>query len=204
MTYQIRDSLLLNNAEWHLEECIGKGWFTPEDFGIDVAGASSTACYRGYCCAFNVIDNVLSLTKLQIHLDESNLLPLNGVLPVKAKHFFDANFPNSYQNIQLPILFTGGFIIGQNGFKELPSSIGPELAWQYENVRELIFDQGKLIEEHDCSNAIERIRQEIAATGGKVPLENPSGNTRSDVYRQYDALKARINSCFKLDYYHLR
>ncbi len=204
MTDQIRDTLLLNDEEWHLEECSGNGWFTPENFGVDVVGASSTACYRGYCCTFSVIDNILLLTKLQISLDERNLLPLNGITPVKAKQFFHAEFPYSYQDAQLPILFTGGLVAGQGWLKNLPSTVGPDLAWRYEKVRELIFDQGKLIEDHDYSTAMERIREEVATTGGEIPLENSSGNTRTDLYKQYDILKARINSCFKLDYYHLR
>ncbi len=222
MTYQIRNALVYEDEKWRIEERFGDKLFIPEDFGLHVTGAASTACWNGYHCIYSVLNGVLFLTKLEINVDKRNAPLLNSQEPVRyeAPHFIedmlvwdkttkqivfiDDSHPETncdfiYSNVNLPLSFTGGLIVGK-GRTNIPSSIGPELVWQYEHIRELIFDQGRLTETYDRSDAVAHVREEIAKNNGEIPMTKLTGKVRPIVHEQYEALEALINSCFKFDY----
>ena len=81
MTKQIPDVVLYKGQEFTLAGLKGTGLFTPMDFGIlsEVMGIV-TACYRGYFCKYECIENELFLVELGvIHRDDVELPLIEGV-----------------------------------------------------------------------------------------------------------------------------
>ena len=63
MTAQIRDRIHYDNDVFTLIEFDGQTLFDPADYGIKVIPIS-TACWRGFYCIYNLVDNALYLHKV--------------------------------------------------------------------------------------------------------------------------------------------
>lgn len=195
---QARDSVLWQEDKWFLWGWNGAPLFSPGEVGIMPRGWS-TACYRGFRCTYRLHDNSLQLQELEVAVDEIPPPLLNGRAPTK---YADGDYgpcgDSRYRDVQLPIDFTGGFLLCHQR-AERPSSIGPELAWRFEDVRELIFERGKLLKHHDRSAAIAKIRDEVAATNGVIALPEPVAEEDA-TFARYHLIEAEINACCRFDY----
>ena len=87
MTKQIPDKVLYMGQEFILAGLKGTGLFTPRDFGIsrEMMGIA-TACYRGYFCRYECIDNRLFLIWLGIILEEDVELPSIAGISAKSNN----------------------------------------------------------------------------------------------------------------------
>jgi len=92
--------------------------------------------------------------------------------------------------VGLPIPFSGGLLVCRERVKELSTGIGPELAWRFKRIRELIFEKSKLTHSYDHSDAIAKIRDEITADNGDIPVS--VGEGESDAYARYKASKLKL------------
>lgn len=141
---------------------------------------------------YSLLNDNLVLKELDINLGEpkeGKLAPitgpeLNGVRPEQEPTY---KINNIYKNINLPIDFTGGILIARDFIQELYVHMGFHDPWKYEEVHELLFEEGKLIEKRDVSEKLAQIRDKLA----KKPL-------RPD-FRQME-LQDWIKSTFRLDY----
>jgi len=83
MTKQIPDKVLYKGQEYILAGLKGSGLFTPKDFGIssELMGVA-TACYRGYFCKYEFVDNKLFLVEFSvIQIDHADLPKIEDIFP---------------------------------------------------------------------------------------------------------------------------
>ena len=155
MTKQIPDKVLYKGQEFILAGLKGTRLFTPMDFGIssEMMGVA-TACYRGYCCQYECIDNKLFLIWLGLLQEEDVELPLiEGVAAQSNNILF-----SSYENIKIPCPLSGGLILVRNpvGLEgDLPSPM------DFEDVVEVLFEDGLLHREIDHSKTVARLRKTV-------------------------------------------
>jgi hypothetical protein len=64
-----------------------------------------------------------------------------------------------YRDLDQPVSFTGGLLLGSGLRLGDPISIMP-LPWNYERVLELLFEQGRLVDAFDRSGELERMRRD--------------------------------------------
>jgi hypothetical protein len=173
MTAQMHDKVNLQGPEYDLVGVNGLELFNPEKFGFTPTGRV-TSCGRGFVCHYVLAEKILILDKLQVsygHLGKTKFThkrcpAINNVSPIYTK---DGNpqFNNVYENLNLPMEFTGGILIADNIDYKLCVNMGFHPAWKYLTVHELIFDNGRLRDIQDVSRKMKEIRDEMI----KQPLE---------------------------------
>jgi hypothetical protein len=156
---------------------------------------ASTACYRGYECEYEVKNSSLQLRRLSINHQESDLPVsarkqpprLNGVEATRL--YEDLPFVGGwvFNNVELSVPYTGGLILGR-GFIQLYGRIGFRKTWEYEQVYEVLFEDGLLVEEADMSLGISRIRERLRVERQRMPE-----TTRKEV-------ESWISATFRRDY----
>lgn len=85
--------------------------------------------------------------------------------------------------------FTGGLLLGDGFIREMYDHMGFHLAYKFREVHELVFNGGRLTEEHDRSTQMAEFREMLSACS----LKPDSGATR-------DEIEAWIKQCFSLEY----
>jgi hypothetical protein len=209
MTSQVRDEMHYEGDLWAVWGINGESFFAPAEFGLDVDGEQffSTACWRGYYGTYGIHEGFLQLLNLEVNLDEKTAPALNGRLPTKNPRYDCICGDVAYLDVGLSIPFSGGLLLCRQWITQQPSSIGPELAWRFEQIRELIFDSGGLVQSYNHSEAVARIREEVKANN--VEITAPTSRDReseayaqykSEIHDRYRSIEAKINACFEFDY----
>ncbi|MCW2917788.1 MAG: hypothetical protein JWN52_5856 [Actinomycetia bacterium] len=139
----------------------GDGLFSPDSSGLTVQ-AFSTACWRGYVCDYEVSEGGLTLTGVDIGLcDESgNYLSVDSapaLFGVRPRQDEDG-VALRYGGFGEPVDFTGGLLIGQEFVDDYYVHMGFQAGWKYESLYELLFEQGRLVAEHERSAAAAALR----------------------------------------------
>ena len=65
------------------------------------------------------------------------------------------------EGLKFPVLFTGGLLLADGFIRELYVHQGLQSPWKYTDVRELIFVQGRVTEDHDRSGQMADIRERL-------------------------------------------
>lgn len=164
MTAQINDFVRYQGERYSLAGVRGEGLFDPNDHGVRPEPAN-TACWRGFVCGYKVSEDRLQLDSLVINLAEADLpkaqagtLPgLVGKMPASVGGFWGTEF----SDLSMPIIFTGGFLIGREFIDDLYVHMGFHPGWKYKVVHELLFKGGRLIEARDHSEDMEKIRSQM-------------------------------------------
>lgn len=191
MTAQESDIFILNDKEYDISGVNGNELFIPGKYGL-MPVSIMTCNWRGYVATYALLDDILVLKSFSVNLKEDNTFDktadplINEHVPEKD-HIYDDIYSYFYENLNLPINFTGGILACQGFIPELYVHMGFHPAWKFEKVIELLFDNGKLTERHDVSKKMKVFRDEMIKKG-----------LRPD-YREID-LSEWINSCFQLDY----
>jgi hypothetical protein len=167
----------------------GDGLFSPESLGLTVRPLS-TACWRGYVCDYEVSDGGLTLTGVDIGLcDESGSYlyadsapVLFGVRPGEDGHAGGVR----YSGFGEPVDFTGGLLIGQGLVQGHYVHMGFQAGWKYEILHELLFEQGRLVAEHDRSVTAAALRAQ--AVDDRPDSSDP------------EAVRQWVDRSFTLDY----
>lgn len=194
MTAQVADSFIYQDSPFHLVAYSNGELFHPEQYGYRPFPAS-TACWRGYCCEYTLVNEQLVLNQLHINhgdVDASltqqkpppDLYGTAAAVSSQAhigKWLFDA--------VGLPLDYTGGLVIGEGFIRSLYVHMGFNPAWKYETVHELVFESGQLIQQSDLSNKMAEVREKLA----KIPPEVNSDSSTEQI-------ESWINNCFRRDY----
>jgi hypothetical protein len=200
MTAQFHDTILINEKEFSIVGVNGAGLFTPQSVGITPLGIMS-ACWRGYLCQYKINANALILDGLKLSFGifegsgqdrkfiRQTSPAINGVNPNTPTGKLPA-FSNLYEQLNLSVHFTGGLLAGDGFIQKLYVHMGFHPAWKYQNVFELLFDNGNVWEIRDVSQKMEQIRNKMSAS----PLE-PDFLKTSKQERE-----AWIEKTFKLNY----
>lgn len=174
----------------------GSGLFDPAALGIEPQ-ATCTACWRGYVAHYSILNGGLFLTSLDIGLPQDQAIlartgsgpKLFEVLPSLRE---DQLLGTHYEGFQQPIPFTGGLLLADGFIRDLYVHMGFHPAWKYTNVRELLFEEGRVTRDDDRS-------EEIAAQRDKFLAEQKNLG-RGPAGRQGGNLHAWIAKCFSRDY----
>jgi hypothetical protein len=196
MTAQIHDSFLFNDKEYSIVGVNGDGLFDPFDFQLRPLGLCS-ACWRGYLCQYTLKDNKILIKWLRINLEHSdqnqsefNQWPvINGVSPGKPHEDYPM-FDTVYQNLDLPIAFSGGILLAEGFISELYVHMGFHPAWKFRTVYELLFKNGIVQEIRDVSQRVAEIREMLQHKS--LEWDGKGGREK---------LEEWIKSTFRLDYH---
>jgi hypothetical protein len=165
MTAQINDTCFHRKIDFAIARISGSHLFDPHSLGFQPV-AISTACWRGYVAHYSILGGELFLTSLQIGL------PQDAAVRAEAgggPEFFGVSptsngFPGFlYEGFQSPIAFTGSLLLAARFIRELYVHIGFHPAWKYECVREIIFEAGRVTEDHDRSTEMANLRSKAIA-----------------------------------------
>ena len=155
MTAQFHNLFRYNGQEYSIVS-YGTGLFQPADFQLSPIPAS-TACWLGFLTQYTIMDAHLLLDTLWVNLREPTAPVINGRNSSgRAKRF--TMFNHVYENLNLPMAYTGGITIATGFIQELYEHMGFHPAWKYRTVIELLFENGEWIRELDHSEDMARYR----------------------------------------------
>lgn len=192
MTAQIPDSFQYRDQDYSLAGINGGKLFEPEKHGLRPI-ESCTACYHGFVCSYALFEDHLVLDNLSVTLSHPAPV-LFGVKPSKPKSehsIWDA----FYIDLKHPVKFTGGLLIATGFIQELYVHMGFHPAWKYEEVYELIFEDGTLKDAFDRSEYMADFRKRREAAIDAAPDERREP-TKAEVGDW-------IERCFSLEYHGL-
>jgi hypothetical protein len=182
----------------------GRGLFEPQSHGIQPIEISS-ACHRGFHCVYEVAEGWLKLRRVYLGLRKEDAEAVERErgprLFGKTAHRYPVVYGGStgesktlssdfvVAELDEVIAFDGGLLLGGDLIQETYVQAGFHPAYRYRVVYELIFQEGRLMEEADRSGATGEFR-EMLADGSS---ESGANATREEVDRW-------IARCFWLDY----
>ena len=149
------DKILLNDKIWDIVKHENKNLFSLEDFNILPIWNDDENFFQYGIYA--VEDYQLIMNHLSVSTDRE-YPKINGV---SADVFYTSkNYSTGeYDNLQLPIDFTGAMVIGHNRVYEY--DVNTTKCFDYAEVLELVFLKGKLVTTIDHTKAMKRIRKNI-------------------------------------------
>lgn len=178
MTAQIHDVVRWKRRTWQLAGVDGQGLFRPEGAGLNPV-MLHTACWRGFVCTYGIERRRLELQRLEIGLDPDAAAAasagtgarLDGRLPASA-----GGIAWVYDRLTLAVPFSGGLLLGHRFVQHLYVHMGFAPAWKFEEVHEVLFEDGRLVKAADRSEQMTAIR---ARAAGETPPGR--GTSRADV-----------------------
>lgn len=161
MTGQIADAFH-RDGERYAIAAIEKDWpFSPEAEGFRPVSTSS-ACWRGFHADYGLQSTQLVLLTLHVGLGRVPPPEWRGVAAIRGEWWkYDRTW--EYANVRLPIAYSGRIVIARDFIREFYLHMGFQRPYAYQEVKELIFDDGSLLEERDHSAEMARIRERIRA-----------------------------------------
>jgi hypothetical protein len=190
MTAQIHDQCLVGGQRYDIAGIAGDELFAPGAHGLKPV-PWSTGCWRGYVVTYALRNRRLVVRELAVNLSSPKR---EGVEKVPAPPLRDAEarrpagpygFEYLYEDMALPVAYTGGLLLARGFIEDLYVHMGFHPAWKYEEVLELIFEEGRLEEAYDVSDRIREMRAEMMLS----PLDWSEGPVLD-----------WIESTFQLDY----
>jgi len=161
MTAQIPDTYTFDNKQYDFIAKNKPMGFNPRDYGLK-PNASSTACWRGYWCDYVVRRRRLILKNLLIYNADGYYPPFNGTEPssIEFADKFDSSVNDGHvlYRVNLEMDYTGAIVIGHGFINKYYLHGGFQRAWAFEEVKELVFEKGNLVEVKDHSNKVKVIR----------------------------------------------
>lgn len=185
MTAQISDTFFYENNDYSIVALQNHLNFNPEDYGI-TPKCCCTACWNGYFCKYKISTEGIFLKDLFINADEYPTI--NGVDAYKGD-IFEYMGHHLYKDINIKINYTWGILIGKDFLDEYYIHMGFQRPYAYKTVKELIFENGRLIKVVDYSQDMAQMRKNLSHDD--IQLKNKNN--------QYNLLKA-IDESFSLDY----
>lgn len=186
MTAQFSDPVKYRGKSYSVAGRNGGGLFDPAAHGLKPVGKCS-ACWRGFVCTYAVDGGHLLLDTLAVCLD-GPAPPLFGVSPKPDAGGFRI-FDAVYEGLAYRVPYTGGLLLADDFIEELYVHMGFHPAWKYREVHELVFHDGRLVQEADRSPQMAEFRREL----GDRPLEPGFEAKRADIARW-------IEKCFSQEY----
>lgn len=184
MTAQISDEVRYRRRVFRLAGVSGSGLFTPREHGLEPV-ATSSACWRGFVCRYWVSSETLTLRQLWLGLAPEQLESAKagqGPALFGARPRYAPSSPRGpivYSRLTARTPFTGGLLLADRFVHGLYVHMGFPPAWKFEEVHELIFEEGRLLKEVDCSAAMARVRELLARQplrpGYSAPAEEVAG-----------------------------
>lgn len=169
MTAQINDKLNFNKSDLDIVAIENpESFFDFSKLGLNPI-ATCSACWRGYIAIFAIDkNNNLILKNLYTNNDDKEPPIINGVEAFEINDWQENMYALAgnlaYENINLPIPYTGSFLIGDNFIDELYVHMGFHHPYKYEYIEEFIFENGICIETRDLSKKAKERREKEKST----------------------------------------
>lgn len=184
MTAQMQDTFIYEGEEWELVGINGENFFSPEEHDLKPYGCC-TACWGGYLCKFEIVDDKFLLSELDINhaieKDETIEMAegplLNGIKP-ELQDMEHSLFNNRYESLNYNFNFTGGVLIAKGFIDELYVHMGYPPPWKYEKVIEFIIENGSIVETNDVSEKAKELRNKMI----KHPLQPNSKASKIEIH----------------------
>jgi len=182
----MNDNLLMEEKQYHILKCEDKDIINPEVFGISPTWKNDKN--------FNY-SNLLIIKDYQLYLKDLKVTSDRGFPEINGREPVVCGTENNmetvlYEDIGYPVNFTGAVVIAAEVFKTY--DIQGELpCFSYNNVMELVFQDGKLVTTIDHGKAMVRIRKNLDL--GLRSLEKE---------RDVKCIKRFIETSFVGDYKH--
>ena len=153
MTGQTPHLVALREREYAMLERSGDGLFDPRAHGATLLLQISRACPHGYVCSYSVDADRLLLTALSLSLDPPDQsLPIVGPPDVVNPR---ARFTHAWHRLRVEVPFSGAMLLGRDYLHgHRPNLTAP----RYGEVRELVFEVGRVVVDDDMSDHFARYR----------------------------------------------
>jgi hypothetical protein len=156
MTAQIPDTFLLDGKKYALVGRRGSGLFEPAEHGIPTF-MMHTGCWRGYIATYSITD-ALRLDEVELQMAEPDPeRTLFGARPAS----YDRGRA-TYRGLEQIVEYSGGILLGDGFVRELYVHMGFHPPHKWLVVHELIFERGRVVERHDRSAAMAKVRERLA------------------------------------------
>lgn len=164
MTAQIGDKFKFKGSEYTIVNISNPIEGTPEKYGI-VPSSVCTACWRGYWCVYNILENGIKLQDLYVNSDNDYYPEINGISPLcdnkKPNKIIKCMGHHLYKDINISIKYTGKILVGNDFIEKYYIHMGLQPAWAYKTLIEFIFQDSMLIDIIDHSKTIANLRKEL-------------------------------------------
>jgi hypothetical protein len=175
MTYQIRDGISIEHQQYAIERCTNwEELFNPNIYGIQAVGAS-TACYRGFCCDYAILDQQLLLMNVNISPNMSDRLKFKygrseKLLFGKSPELSNGKVGTSwiYRDLCHSIPYSGGMLIVNGDIMMRLEIMIHYPIYVREKVCEADFELGRLISIVDYSDRMMEARNQITKSNEKT------------------------------------
>ena len=147
MTAQIPNTVIVQGKVFEIIGLSHGMLFCPEDFGFRPSMIHA-ACYDGYYCRYRIVRDRLYLDRLTIHSDNQVYPSLNGVIPKPGREEYGTMV---YDNIGLPIQYSGAIRLGRDVFDRYFVPLGYQKPSAFGTVIEYTFNKGILTDSADRS-----------------------------------------------------
>jgi len=154
MTAQIMDRFLFRGEEYRLVGGEGGPLISPQDFGME-PGFIHTACWRGFYSTYEIKDDQIFLVEMTMREKKGNYIAINNKMPEVTEH------QACYENIYLPVPFTGRLLLAKDFIQELYVHMGFQEPTAFKTVLELTFKDGLLMDLQDRSKEMEQERETL-------------------------------------------
>lgn len=165
MTAQIEDRVFHQKTTFGISRCRGTGRFEPRLHGI-VIDIMHSACLRCHHVGYAIEDSQLFLKDLTFGAgDHPNEAVRTGKVPslFGRQARLDGSAFSSWiiDELHHPVAFSGGMLLGAKFIDEFYCHHGFQALWKYREAREVLFDNGRLVEDFDLSSEMQAIQTRI-------------------------------------------
>jgi hypothetical protein len=186
MTAQVSDWFHLDSVQYAIAAIQNEWPFDPFEYGFKPV-APHTGCWRGFVATYSVHQGRLVLSTLAVGFGEAKPHRWRNISPKEGESRMW-----EYRNVDLPVAYSGGIIIASGFLREFYVHMGFHQPYCYSTVKELVFEQGLLVEQRDHSARMESTREMLRAARASA-----KGN---DDVPSPEAIEAFINDAFSLSY----
>ena len=180
MTAQRTDFYTYENITYSLSRMSPPMPFDPCDYGL-TPHPSSTACWNGYWCEYDVRYSVLYLKNLYLFNKNGEYPVFNGV-SAEPQEFEEITahagphrkpklirFPKYhghrlYKNVELFIPYMGKILAGTDFLRDYYIHMGYQQPFAYKTLMEFVFEDGVLADFIDRSDDARKLREKLDLT----------------------------------------
>jgi hypothetical protein len=162
MITQISDYLTYNQKQYRIVGVQGQRLLHLCDFGVVPTGTDSN-CWRGFHMGYTLIDDKLVATRLTVIGQVMTVI--DGILPAPGRVYERAGRTcwgdTEWMGLERKAPFTGKILIGKDFIYDMIIQMGFQKPTAFQNVIELVFEDGRLLETFDISDQIALLREKI-------------------------------------------
>lgn len=156
MTEQVRDEVGLEGLRYSLLHWVGGPLIEPDEHGLKVSWQGlGTDCHRGFICRYDVDRDELCLVHLTVAPEEEP----GPETFLGGTRGTGGSGGTTYGRMRFQTRFTGTMLIGAEYNNANYRTRGAPLPWMYDQVRELVFAEGRLISTLDRSADMARLHE---------------------------------------------